>query len=453
MAQIIDPNIPKAVYGAPLVGVSSTFDLSKKKLIGSGASAFTAIRPSAAPSRSLVNREIQIRPTVQPMDTSGAAPQIQTQAAASSHSSLLTSPAVSLRLPVEVRPGIQRIQERAADGPPLTVTIFPPFPYPDQRQQLPVSRMPSARVMTTEMTAPLSNLQFVHSLLQQSPVRPVTYMPPVQVAASSQPMVSVYAFPFAAFSGQPAVAPQTQSVANLYSSANVPSFPSSLLAPSQPLSANASANGSDISLSRYQQLYTNGLPFDYLALIGLQLFGFLKNINVDGRIRVSVSPNTILLNDTSGISVINGKARCTSTSTGISITAAPYLIEESSRSYWAPEVILGQPSSQQSSWWSAGIVLFELFTNAPLIPACNHTQHILEAQLLIDPVPSFYSRDSFMTETIMKHAASRRENETVCATFIHLLQCLLKRDPKLRMDPAKVLRHPFFQLAVNSQVA
>jgi serine/threonine protein kinase len=256
-------------------------------------------------------------------------------------------------------------------------------------------------------------------------------------------------FPFNTSSSQTAVSrsipiPQDQAPTSSRVGAY---FQPSQSAPLQPLFVDPPVSvDAYTSLAQIRQRYPNGLSLYDIALISLQLFNLLKNIAKDGKIHVSLSPNTILFNEKLELRIVNGKTACAVAENGVAIQSFPYWVEEKSLGYLAPEVILGQPLSQQSSWWSVGIILVELFTNKTLITNCSHKQHILESQLLIDPSPT---QRSFLDEIIMKHAISRRENEYNTVLFLNLVKSFLKRDPSLRMNPGLALQHLFFK-RINS---
>lgn len=157
-----------------------------------------------------------------------------------------------------------------------------------------------------------------------------------------------------------------------------------------------------------------------------------------------------------GSSAFSGDALC------------PYV---QSRSYRAPEVILGLPYDHRIDIWSLGCILFELLTGKVLFLNDSIQVLLVRITALLGPLPTsmseapyiphFYTKDGFVYEriphenapTTYYHLSPRRTSlyhllkkyvqDDLGRLFAHFLSQLLILDPKLRPTATEALQHPF----------
>lgn len=135
-----------------------------------------------------------------------------------------------------------------------------------------------------------------------------------------------------------------------------------------------------------------------------------------------------------------------------------------SRSYRAPEVMLGLPYGQAIDMWSLGCVLAEMWTGYVLFQ--NESVPTLLARIngIIGPFPNYmlksgkyvhyhFTQDSMLYQQtkdglihllIPKKTSLRHRMRTNDAEFLDFLECLLKIDPQERITSKDALVHPFF---------
>lgn len=147
---------------------------------------------------------------------------------------------------------------------------------------------------------------------------------------------------------------------------------------------------------------------------------------------------------------------------------SPYV---QSRSYRAPEVILGLPYDQRIDVWSLGCILFEILTGKVLFINDSVQALLVRVMAILGPLPPSLQEAPYSTHfftqggqvfervpseagptayyhytprrTSLYHLLSQYHGEETIALFIHFLSQLLILDPKLRPTAAQALNHPF----------
>lgn len=143
-----------------------------------------------------------------------------------------------------------------------------------------------------------------------------------------------------------------------------------------------------------------------------------------------------------------------------------------SRSYRAPEVMLGLPYDQKIDLWSLGCILAELWTGYVLFQ--NDSVQSLLARILGiigdfpyhlmtrgKYVPQYFTQDGQLYQEIEgapcpergrrlhllvpKRTSLRQRMRTDCEEFLDFLTQLLQLDPALRPTAAEALEHPFLK--------
>merc|ERR1711972_242580 len=141
-----------------------------------------------------------------------------------------------------------------------------------------------------------------------------------------------------------------------------------------------------------------------------------------------------------------------------------------SRSYRAPEVMLGLPYDQKIDLWSLGCIIAELWTGYVLFQ--NDSIQSLLARIvgIIGPfpahmmtrgryVPQYFTQDGQLYQEIEgpscpergrrlhilmpKKTSLRQRMRCDCEPFLDFLACLLRLDPVERLDADQALQHPF----------
>jgi dual specificity tyrosine-phosphorylation-regulated kinase 1 len=154
-----------------------------------------------------------------------------------------------------------------------------------------------------------------------------------------------------------------------------------------------------------------------------------------------------------------------------------------SRFYRAPEVILGVRYSCEIDMWSLGCILAELYTGQPLFCGQSEVEQIDAIQEVLGPLPpTLVSRGHAEKLSKLKGAtldgtiASANATEPVAspnralrsilaskvalplngrpapveapsefASFVELVEGMLRLDPQHRMKPVEAFQHPFFR--------
>ncbi|CAK0905214.1 unnamed protein product [Prorocentrum cordatum] len=124
-----------------------------------------------------------------------------------------------------------------------------------------------------------------------------------------------------------------------------------------------------------------------------------------------------------------------------------------SRSYRAPEVMLGLGYDQKIDIWSLGCIIAELWTGYVLF------QNDSVQSLLARYVPQYFTQDGQLYQEIEgapcaergrrlhllvpKRTSLRQRLRTDCAEFLDFVEQLLRLDPAGRPTAAEALAHPF----------
>ncbi|XP_039013113.1 serine/threonine-protein kinase AFC2-like isoform X2 [Hibiscus syriacus] len=142
----------------------------------------------------------------------------------------------------------------------------------------------------------------------------------------------------------------------------------------------------------------------------------------------------------------------------------------STRHYRAPEVILGLGWSYPCDVWSVGCILVELCTGEALFQTHENLEHLAMMERVLGSLPQhMLKRVDHHSEKYVRRgrldwpdgATSRESIKAVlklprlqnlvmqhvdysAGDLIHLLQGLLRYDPKDRLTAREALRHPFF---------
>ncbi|TDH64718.1 hypothetical protein CCR75_002477 [Bremia lactucae] len=199
-----------------------------------------------------------------------------------------------------------------------------------------------------------------------------------------------------------------------------------------------------------------------LKKITIQVLEALDTLHTLGLVHCDLKPENILIENFSSctIKVIDFGSACFTTD-----ELASYV---QSRSYRAPEVILGLVYDTKIDLWSLGCVIAELFTGAVLFP--NDSEQTLLVRILatIGPIPAslLAGRENLQRQLIdtglfsVDHVGNGKLNasqllpplvQVICtkdAEFLDFLQNLLQIDPASRPSARNALAHPWLQHSV-----
>ena len=141
------------------------------------------------------------------------------------------------------------------------------------------------------------------------------------------------------------------------------------------------------------------------------------------------------------------------------LSSRPLYIQ--SRSYRAPEVILGTDCDERMDMWSLGCITAELYTHKLLFDNSSIGNLLTSASALLEPVPDcllrmaglkvHQSNDNFYIflkkEEVWNidppHLSLERELGTTDPDFVDFIRKLLRWDPNQRLTASQALQHPF----------
>lgn len=132
-----------------------------------------------------------------------------------------------------------------------------------------------------------------------------------------------------------------------------------------------------------------------------------------------------------------------------------------SRSYRAPEIILGTSFDERIDMWSLGCIVAELFTHNLLFNNSSVGALLTSASALLGPIPDHllklagitpYQHNGRFLVQIKKegiweldppYRLLEEELHTDDADFVDFIRKLLQWDPNQRMTASQALNHPF----------
>jgi serine/threonine protein kinase len=202
-----------------------------------------------------------------------------------------------------------------------------------------------------------------------------------------------------------------------------------------------------------------GLSLVEIANIGLQLVHFVKTFSANPQNRLfPLIPRDLLLYQDRRLSV--------------GLPRDPAAQIANSLKYHAPEVALGYQLTTRSLCWNIGVILFELFLDAPVFSGYSPLTHLLAINALFGPLPDEMIKQILQAQThlppavqitmtlissnrdhevrtrlkgkIFAQATQKRETLNTTNSFHDLISKLLKCDSQERLDCDGALRHPFF---------
>lgn len=138
-----------------------------------------------------------------------------------------------------------------------------------------------------------------------------------------------------------------------------------------------------------------------------------------------------------------------------------------SRSYRAPEVILGNPYNEKIDMWSLGCILFELITGNELFPNYAIPRILARMIGILGPIPKniilsgrhsnmYFTQDGYLydysssnpNEVVLikplKSSLNVLLGENVDDDLVDLLSHLLDYSPSTRYSATEALKHPWF---------
>ncbi|KAG7389145.1 hypothetical protein PHYBOEH_007560 [Phytophthora boehmeriae] len=202
-----------------------------------------------------------------------------------------------------------------------------------------------------------------------------------------------------------------------------------------------------------------------LKKITIEVLEALDTLHALGLVHCDLKPENILIQNFSSctIKVIDFGSACFVTDELTSYVQ--------SRSYRAPEVILGLLYDQKIDLWSLGCVIAEMFTGEVLFR--NDSEQTLLARIMttIGPIPAslLAAREELQSQLIdtglftvdhagngvlaaQLHLPSLEEAvPTKDVEFLDFLRALLQIDPTLRLSARQALAHPWLQHGVFSE--
>lgn len=132
-----------------------------------------------------------------------------------------------------------------------------------------------------------------------------------------------------------------------------------------------------------------------------------------------------------------------------------------SRSYRAPEIILGTDVDERIDMWSLGCIAAELYTHRLLFDNSSVANLLTSASALLEPVPEclllmagvkvLQSEGRFFValkkggvwDIDPPHVSLERELGTTDPDFVDFVRKLLRWDPNQRLTASQALQHPF----------
>lgn len=199
-------------------------------------------------------------------------------------------------------------------------------------------------------------------------------------------------------------------------------------------------------LSNY--LKTSKLEEPQVKFFAYQIFRGLKYLHSSNIIHRDLKPSNLTINEDWELRIIDfGLARSQKEH-----SMTEYVV---SRWYRAPEIILLMTTgySKAIDIWSAGCIIFEMYTNRPLFPGKNpHNQ----LELILDVVGYPKGCNNKLSDDIIE-ILDKKENQPSRVDFyehfreipdhlaIDLLDKIFQLDPDNRITSKEALEHPFFE--------
>ncbi|KAK8832482.1 hypothetical protein WA577_002955 [Blastocystis sp. JDR] len=204
-------------------------------------------------------------------------------------------------------------------------------------------------------------------------------------------------------------------------------------------------------------------PFFTLARVRVilkQILEALEFIHSHNIVHCDLKPENILFQDVQRAQIklvdFGGSNFITSLK-----SLSPRQLYIQSRSYRAPEIILGTDVDERIDMWSLGCIAAELYTHRLLFDNSSVANLLTSASALLEPVPEclllmagvkvLQSEGRFFValkkggvwDIDPPHVSLERELGTTDPDFVDFVRKLLRWDPNQRLTASQALQHPF----------